>query len=535
MSNVIECKNDDECSDNYFCSFSEDSLKHSCISNNKNNLYYGCLNDDIKNSNLEIIQSKSDMDQKNFKNCVNFSRRQKNKDNLSHNYMIFKEKKSVFVDTTTINIYLKCGEQILSVIPYNDYFDISCYDDQKNCTLISKDILKNFIIQNSQNCDSSKLKLEIIYECENEKIKKTKEISIDLNNNLPVKINLSCPIKKDDEDINGKCISIYSDKSIIDINRSPSNCSNQVYKIPRIIENSNDYKKIKHKKNQMEIKKYDSKIEDTVKSLKILKAEKYIKLKKMQTGETLSFEQAYNIVDNQLNTFNVTNKENWKIFKNYDAVQYLFNDPDVKSAIKLYGKVYTLDEAINVATDNNELYFIWYHNNYELNDYASQLYFIDIFSVDVNLFDKNNWVKHDNVTTAILKIENYENYNIQEEEQEEEESEKQSELEEEKIIDEEIENTKKLIAEYNILLNNLSTSNLNKNDYALSIIGNLDKKITTSGQVIDMNNYEININNNIITVLQIILFFIICIFIIVIVYYSNFFGRIKGLQTVIQQ
>jgi len=527
---VIDCNKDNDCLDNYFCSFSEDSLKHNCISSNKDNLYYGCLNKDIKNSNLEIVQSKSNIDQKDFKNCVNFSRRQKNKDDISHNYMIYKEQKSVFVDTTTINIYLKCGDQILSVIPYIDYFNISCYDNQRNCLLLSKNNFKNFVIQNSQNCDSNKLKLEIIYECENEKIKKKEEIPIDLNSEIPIKIKLECPINKDNEDFEGKCISIYDYKNstnndLIDINKSSFDCSNPIYKIPRIVDNPSNYKKLKHKKSQLEIKEYDNEIENTIENLKILKAKKYIQLKRLQTGETLSYEQAYNIVSNQLNTFSVDNKENWKIFKNYDAIQYLFNNPASKSAIKLFGKVYTLDEAVRVANDNDESYFVWYHNNYELKDFASQLYFIDIFSVDVDLFDKNNWVKHDNVTTAILKIENYDNYdNILADEV----AEKETEVLEEEGKNDDYEYTKKLVYSYDNLLKNLTKSNLNNVDYGENILKKLNKNITTSGQVIEMNNHEIKINNKIIKVLQIILIFVFSIFIIVIVYYSNYFGKIKA-------
>lgn len=529
MSDVIDCNKDNDCLDNYFCSFSEDSLKHNCISSNKDNLYYGCLNKDIKNSNLEIVQSKSNIDQKDFKNCVNFSRRQKNKDDISHNYMIYKEQKSVFVDTTTINIYLKCGDQILSVIPYIDYFNISCYDNQRNCLLLSKDNFKNFVIQNSQNCDSSKLKLEIIYECENEKIKKTEEVPIDLNNEIPIKIKLECPINKDNEDFEGKCISIYDYKNstnndLVNINKSEFDCSNPIYKIPRIVDNPSNYKKLKHKKSQLEIKEYDSEIENTIENLKVLKAKKYIQLKRLQTSETISYEQAYNIVSNKLNTFSVDNNENWKIFKNYDAIQYLFNNPASKSAINLFGKVYTLDEALRVANDNDESYFVWYHNNYELKDYASQLYFIDIFSVDVDLFDKNNWVKHDNVTTAILKIETYDNYNnILGEEVSEEISEEENKFKR----NDDYEYTKKLVYGYDNLLKNLTKSNLNNVNYGENILKKLNKNITTSGQVIDMNNHEIKINNKIIQVLHIILIFIFSIFIIVIVYYSNYFGKIN--------
>ena len=531
---IKDCKIDNDCNENYFCSFNDDTLSHSCISNDKSNLYYGCLNKDssnFQNNKIEVIESKTDIDQKSLKNCIDFSRRQKNKDGFSHNYMIYKQKKDVFVDTTTINIYLKCGEQILSVIPYNDYFELSCVDNQKNCLLVSKPGLKNFIIQNSKNCISEKLKLEIIYECENESIKKKEDIPIYLDNIQPIKVNLQCPINKNDEQFDGKCLSIYNDPNdldnIVDINTSMYDCNNPLFKVPRIIDNENDYKKLKYKKSQVEMKNYDNKITDTIENLKKLKAEKYIKIKKIQTGETITLEQAYDIINNKLNYFTYNNKENWKIFPNYDAAQYLFNDPDVNSAIKLYGKVYTLDEALKIATENNESYFIWYHNNYELKDYSSKLFFIDIFSIDNNLFDKENWSQHDNVTTAILKFENYENEFTEEEENIDNSNNNKIIKELKKLNDDQVKYTNQVINEYQKLINN--TTNSNNYDYGQDLITNLNNKITTSGQVIDMNNYEIKINNQIITTLQIVLIFIVGIFIVVIAYYSNFFNRIKNI------
>jgi hypothetical protein len=530
---IKDCKNDSDCNENYFCSFNDDTLTHTCVGNDKNNLYYGCLNKDsnnFQNDKIEIIESKTDIDQKSLKNCIDFTRRQKNKDGLSHNYMIYKQKKNVFVDTTTINIYLKCGEQILSVIPYNDYFDLSCNDNQKNCLLVSKPGLKNFIVQNSQNCNSEKLKLEIIYECENEGIKKKEEIPIYLNNSQPIQINLKCPINKNDEQFEGKCSSIYYDindiNNNIDINTSMYDCNNPLFKVPRIINNEDDYKKMKYKKSQVEMKNYDDKINDTIENLKKLKAEKYIKIKKIQTGETITLDQAYNIINNKLNYFTYNSKENWRIFSNYDAAQYLFDDPDVNSAIKLYGKVYTLDEALKTATENNESYFVWYHNNYELKDYASKLFFIDIFSIDSNLFDKSNWSQHANVTTSILKIENYENGVEEEEYKYKSENKKFKELQ--KLNDDQVKYTNSIIKEYQKLINN--TTNSNNFDYGQGIVTELNNKITKSGQVIDMNNYEIKINNQIITILQIVLIFIVGIFIVVIAYYSNFFNRTNTIK-----
>ena len=370
-----------------------------------------------------------------------------------------------------------------------------------------------------------------MYECENEGIKKKEEIPIYLNNYQPIQINLKCPINKNDEQFEGKCSSIYYDSNNInndiDINTSMYDCNNPLFKVPRIINNEDDYKKMKYKKSQTEMKNYDDKINNTIENLKKLKDEKYIKIKKIQTGETITLEQAYNIINNKLNYFTYNSKENWRIFPNYDAAQYLFDDPDVNSAIKLYGKVYTLDEALKIATQNNESYFVWYHNNYELKDYASKLFFIDVFSIDSNLFDKKNWSQHANVTTSILKIENYENG--QEEEEDENKLETNKKFKElKKLNDTQVKYTNSIIKEYQKLINN--TTNSNNYDYGQGIVTELNNKITKSGQIIDMNNYEIKINNQIITILQIVLIFIVGIFIVVIVYYSNFFNKINTIK-----
>jgi hypothetical protein len=221
-------------------------------------------------------------------------------------------------------------------------------------------------------------------------------------------------------------------------------------------------------------------------------------------------------------------KENWNIFPHYDAAQYLFDDPDISPAIKLYGKVYTLDEALRTANENNESYFVWYHNNYELKDFSSKLFFIDIFSIDSSLFDKSNWAVHENVTTAILKIENYENDNFVDVSPEYLNKVKTEDLEKiKKLNDAQVKYTNSIISEYQKLINN--SSNSNNYEYGSGIITNLDNKITNSGQVIDMNNYEIKINNQIITVLQIVLIFIVGIFILVLAYYTNLIARLKNI------
>jgi hypothetical protein len=94
----------------------------------------------ISNKNYKIDsiinqESKSNLDHMNYKNCINFSRRQLNNEGLEYNYMVFKPKKNAYVDTSTINIYLKCEDEILAIIPYNDYFNLRCDENRENCIL----------------------------------------------------------------------------------------------------------------------------------------------------------------------------------------------------------------------------------------------------------------------------------------------------------------------------------------------------------------------------------------------------------------
>ena len=76
--------------------------------------------------------------------------------------------------------------------------------------------------------------------------------------------------------------------------------------------------------------------------------------------------------------------------------------------------------------------------------------------------------------------------------------------------------TKELKNSYLNIIEKSDVKNLNS-----VIIKDLDDKITTYGQAISMNNYETNINNNILIALSLILFFIFVIFICVIVFYNN--------------
>jgi hypothetical protein len=59
MSNINKnCLTDNDCDEKSLCAFNTNDLNNYCISNNINDLYYGCINPDIEN-NLESIESKS--------------------------------------------------------------------------------------------------------------------------------------------------------------------------------------------------------------------------------------------------------------------------------------------------------------------------------------------------------------------------------------------------------------------------------------------------------------------------------------------
>jgi hypothetical protein len=148
-NNINKCISDNDCDDNNICAFNNNEMDHYCVSNNINDLYYGCIDNNI--TKIDSVESKSNLDHINYKNCINFSRRQLNNEGLEYNYMVFKPKKNAYVDTSTINIYLKCENEILVIIPYNDYFNLRCDENRENCILESKESLMNFIVKNSNN------------------------------------------------------------------------------------------------------------------------------------------------------------------------------------------------------------------------------------------------------------------------------------------------------------------------------------------------------------------------------------------------
>jgi len=525
-NNKQKCDSDKDCNNNMLCAFNDEDLNSYCINNDLTHLYSGCLNN--YNNDFETTISKTNNNM-NHKNCIDFARRQINKDGIEYNYMIYRPKKKVFVDTTTINIYLKCGEAILAVIPYEDYFILSCDESQENCILEGKSSLINFIKYNTEKCNKS-IYLEIIYECENEGLKNNIKIPIDLNSNNIIKINLKCPINAENDRYKSKCealfINDYGNTNLsnnIDIEKSLYDCKNPLYKVPRLVKNINNYKKIKNEHSNIELKNYDDKINEKLIDLKKLEAEKYIKLKNIQTGKSITMDDAMEIINKNFSSNSISN-HNWKIYKNYDAAQNLFdfNDKEVQ-VLTYFDKVYTLQEAINAANTNYQSFFVWYHNSFELADYASKLFFINIYSTNEDIFKKSNWVKNENVTTCVLKLQfehfedndniddTYDTYDIDDDKLKE-------------IFDVSSQNMA-VQEEIDYLISNYI---LNTKDINYKVLKSLNDKITTYSQAISLNNYETDINDKILFYLYVGLFFIFVIFIVVLVYFNNISaGKIK--------
>ena len=537
--NKKKCNSDKDCNDNMLCAFNDEDLNSYCINNDLTHLYSGCLND--YNNDFETTISKTS-DNMNHTNCIDFARRQVNKEGIEYNYMIYRPKKKVFVDTTTINIYLKCGEAILAVIPYDDYFILSCDETQENCILEGKSSLLNFIKSNTQKCNKS-IYLEITYTCENEGVKNIKKIPIDLNSNNIIKFNLKCPINTQDDRYKSKCealfINDYGNTNLnnnIDVEKSLYDCKNPLYKVPRLVSNINNYKKLKTQYSNIEMKNYDDKINEKLEDLKKLEAEKYIKLQKIQNGKIITIDEAMEVINNNFSNNGVLGNSinnNWKVYQNYDAAQNLFdfNDKEVK-ILNYFGKVYTLQEAINAANTNHQSFFVWYHNSFELADYASKLFFIDIYSTNEDILKKSNWVKNENVTTCILKLQ-FEHFDDMPTDTPDttddgvyindfNNNQDIGKLKE--IFDISSQNTA-VQEEIDYLINNYI---LNTKDINYQVLKNLDDKITTYAQAISLNNYETNVNNQILFYLSTALFFIFVIFIVILVYFNNVSaGKIK--------
>lgn len=513
LSNKL-CNDDNQCSNNYMCSFNEKELNHSCKSLNQNNLYLGCLDNDY--NDLEYISSNTTEHHDTFKNCLNFSRKQVNKDGYNHNYLLHKKKKESSIDSSTINIYLLCGNKNIATLPIQDYFNSECDINNQNCKFTAKQLLINFIDANKINC-KEKLFIEINYECYNENQKNKEIIPIDdIKQDFSFEVN--CPKNKNDSKFQSKCISFYIDDnnkkkySSIDKKKLLYTCENPIYNTPRIVNDINLYKKNILKKSNNEVNEYEKNINNKKKELKELEVSKYQKIYKINNNEDITTENAIKNID-KLNIHKEDDVERkWKLFNDMDALQKIIDDPQYKDSIKLYKqKIYTIEEAMKVSNEENESFFIYYHNSFELDQYSSKLYFIDIFGIDNTIFDQNNWNKSNNVTTALLNFENYYSSSSNENNTDIFKSYISNLLVYQQLMTDELKN-----------LNSKSTNDVNNiNDLVINNLNkNLDKKITTKNQAIKMNNTEENINNKLINILITVFIVFVIMYIFLLLYFS---------------
>jgi len=362
--------------------------------------------------------------------------------------------------------------------------------------------------------------LEINYECYNEFNKNKEIISIDdLNNTFIFEVN--CPKNKNNQKFQSKCISFYIDDndknkySSINKKKLLYTCENPLYKTPRIVNNVNLYKKNIFKKSNNEISDYEHKINLKRKEIKNLEAQKYQKIHKINNNEDISLSNAMkNINKIDIHNDNKDIERKWKLFNNLDALQNIIDNQQYQDAIKPYkNKVYTIEEAMKAANEENESFFVYYNNSFELDQYSSKLYFIDVFKIDNTIFDKNTWNKSKNVTSGLLNFENYYSQNS-------------STGDDINIFKDYISNLlvyQQLMTDELKNLNNKNVDDVNNiNDIVINNLNNnLERKITTKSQAIKMNTTEENVNNTLINILTSIFIIFIIIYVFILLYFNT--------------
>lgn len=516
------CTSDSDCDENYLCSFNKNDLNHYCVKNEQSKLYQGCI---VDMNNVNYIDSKSKKDTENIKGCIDFSRRQINEDGFNYNFFIYKPKKKTFVDTTTINIYLKADEEILAVIPYSDYFELKCTDSLEECKLISKTGIYNFIKQNTRNVKTknSVIYLEFDYLCDNENIRKSQKYTItnnDFNTNKKIVLNLSCPVNTSDETYQTKCSSVYIDdisKNNVDNSVSFQQCKYPLYRTPYIVKDTKKYEEVQKHASEKESKRVEEEINLKMDEIKKLKIEKYMK------DNNTSYENAQQIIEQKENK----NKDGaWMVFSMTDASSFFLNSPKYSDFITMYDEdVKTIEEAKKIAELNNKIYFVWFHNNYNNKEYASKLFFISNIDtnnkkIDINIYDKKIFKKDQNVTTCIY------NNNIEAYDNEIESANNLQLYTFEQILDlvsQSSARTSTTNDDVNNIIQNIDSKN-NLNDIVLKKI---DNKIMTMQQRVKMSDYEDGVNDKILSVIRYILFFVFVIALVIIIYLNQKYVDVK--------
>ena len=290
------CYNDNDCLNNEYCSFDPETITNSCIS--KKDLKLGCLNnmEQLKElGDVKMITSFDNEDQANEDSCINFSRKQQNKDGFNYNYFIYKRKKNTPIDVNNIDINLSCNEINNITLNNSDFIDIICEENMENCKLKQKDLFKNFLKSNEKNCKNNS-KINVTYQCENENIKKTS--SFDLSDQ---DINISCPINKDNEKLKSKCTALYIENNDVqnklNFTHNNYNCLNPFYVVPIEVGDISLYKNKKKNKLSNELNNYKNKIEMTDEEIRNLKIQKIITEYEYANGQQITYEQAKKILE----------------------------------------------------------------------------------------------------------------------------------------------------------------------------------------------------------------------------------------------
>jgi hypothetical protein len=509
------CKLDGDCKSNELCSFDEKEMRHQCVPNQKKMFYEGCLNTK-KYNEFDKIESNSKENHGNMKNCIDFVRQQKNNDGFFYNYMIYKNKKNSFVDLKTIKVHLKCNQELLLVMPVQEFFTRTCDDKQQKCILKPNSAFFAFLDSNRKTC-GGKLSLEIEYSCENENLQNKFQIEIPSNKNQQIEIPLTCPVNLQDDRFQSKCIAAYFDTrdsnpsiskylDLLDKNIEPENCVQPVYRVPRIVTDTDVYQQLLKHKSEKQIDDYNEKIEQKEKEYYRMKAEQLkIKFKK-ETGKELNDEDALELVSANKTEYFAGSSSNckWKIHEHKNLFGKMIEENDIrKYTTPLDGNIHMIEQAKNKACELNATMFLWFSNSYELSNLRNKMFVITPSQLktihqDFKNEDWETWAKVNNVHVGVLTND----------------TELMKELFNGQIqtLNDEMKQYYNQFLTYFDKTKIHTTEKVKNNDELLT---ELDSKITTITQNIKKNEFESSINQQ----MQMILMSLIFVFLIITVVY----------------
>ena len=375
------CYNDNDCLNNEYCSFDPQTITNSCIS--KKDLKLGCLNniEQLKElGDVKMISSYNIEDQVNEDSCINFSRKQKNKDGLYYNHFIYKRKKNTPIDINNIDINLSCDEVNNISLSNNDFFDIVCEENMETCKLKSNTLFKNFLKSNEKTCKTNK-KINVNYSCENENVKNTDSFNI---KDDTANIELSCPINKDDEKLKSKCTALYIENDNtnildkIDVTYNNFNCLNPLYITPIEVGDISLYKDIKKNKLSKELNNYNNMIDTNSEGIRNIKIQKIITEYEYANGQVITFEQAKKILE-----YEEENNKN----KLIESVENQGPDPTIiKQQLNILEEEYIddLHKLTAIQKTNNNIINNKMNEINSNNELMTQKIYMDYYKTNVN-------------------------------------------------------------------------------------------------------------------------------------------------------